>query len=325
MGYVLVKGKALEKVADTTTIYASPACHRVIRRGKNDQKGPHEAVNSDEIKKAIEHEVNTANPDLPSGIGGAVNKIGGSVLDFDSTKVNAITESSAKSEISKAIAGKEGGYTQSPIVDEITQMEAYSKTKLEEFNAATEKLKGVSFPVTAVNSMSQWFDDMEAVIDALPTMSKDGGLVYEVEKSEEGYWYYTGESQPMDREWNMKLQDAKASVCLWLQGQMDKVTQKLEVLIQDQLAKMDNCGPFMRAIQIIQQIPSLTTIIKWATSVIDFLVAFYKLIYNYYKMTIQMLEIIIIRFPQLINKFMQKITEYNCNINYNVSINVKKK
>lgn len=325
MGYVLVKGKAFDKVEDTTTIYASPACHRVIRRGKNDSKGPHEAVNSEEIRNAINHEVKTANPDLPSGIGGAIGKIGGSIIDMSDEKAQAITDSTAKSEISKAIESKSGGYTQSPIVDEITQMEEYSKSKLEEFDAVTEKLKGVSFPVTSVNSMSQWFDDMEAVIDALPTMSKDGGTVYEVKKSEEGYWYYTGESQPMDREWNMKLQDAKASVCLWLQGQMDKVTQKLEVLIQDQLSKMDNCGPFMRAIQIIQQIPSLTTIIKWATSVIDFLVAFYKLIYNYYKMTVQMLEIIIIRFPQLINKFMHKITEYNCNLNYNVSINVKKK
>lgn len=323
MGYVLVKDKAGEKVKDEVTIFASPACHRVLRRGKNSTSKVHEATNSAEIKAAIKNEVNNAKPTL-SGIGGAIaSAVGDGILDMNETKAEAISLSSSKEEISKAL--NTGGHTQSPIIDEITETELEFQTNLEKLEAASEKLKNLKFPVSSVSGLIKWFDDMEAVIDALPTFTEDGGTVYVVEKDENGIWKYTGDSEPMDREWNAKIQNAKANVCIWLQKHMDKITEKIETTLQEQINRMEGCGPFMKVISAIQSVPSLTTIIDWAKGVIDFIVGIYKMIYSLYKMTIQMLEVIIIRFPQLVNSYMHKVTEYKCPISSNITVTVKKK
>lgn len=322
MGYVLVKGKAYEQVSDAVTIFASPACHRVIRRGKNTPAPKNEPVNREEIQKAIEKEIKDAKPSIP-GIGG-IGAVADSILNLDNNATNEITLSSTKEEISKALENQ-GGFTQTPVTLAVTDTELHFQTKLDKLNAASEKLKNMNFPITSVSDLAAWFDDMEAVIDSLPTMSQDGGTVYVVEKSEDGTWRYTGESEPMDREWNAKLQGAKASVCMWLQKQTDRVVSEMESKLQDQLNRLDTCGPFTKVIQIITSVPSLTTIIDWAKGIIDFVVGIYKLIFSIYQMAIQMLEIIIIRFPQLINKLMSKVTEYNCPISTRVTINVKGK
>ena len=322
MGYTLVKGKQWSEVPDTVTIFASPSCHRVLRRGKNNpNEKVHEATNNAEIKKAIEYEVKHAKPKV-SGIGGAIVNATGGIFDLPDNITDTIANERTKESINEEL--NTGGHTQTPIIDEITSTEEYYKTNLEKLNAVTEKLKSLDFPVTTVYGLAQWFDDMEAVIDALPSMSEDGGTVYVVEKGEDGKWRYTGDSEPMDREWNAKLQDAKASACLWLQKQMDKATSKIETVLQEHINRMENCGPVMRVISIIQKVPTIADIIDWAKGIIDFIVSIYKMIYSLYKMTVQMLELIIIRFPQLVNKFMQKVTEYNCPISSNIQINVKK-
>ena len=323
MGYTLVKGKQGSEVPGTATIFASPACHKVLRRGKdNPNEKVHKAINKAEIKKAVEYEVKHAKPQV-SGIGGAVLSATGNILGLPDNITDTLADERTK-EILNEELNIGGGHTQTPIIDAITSTEEYYKTNLEKLNAATEKLKSLDFPVTTVYGLAHWFDDMEAVIDALPSMSEGGGTVYIVEKGEDGKWRYTGDSEPMDREWNAKLQDAKANACLWLQKQMDKITLKTETVLQEYINRMDNCGPFMRVISIIQKVPSLTDIIDWAKGIIDFIVGIYKMIYSLYKMTVQMLELIIIRFPQLVNKVMHKVTEYNCPISSNIQINVKK-
>ena len=322
LGYVLVKGKEGDIVKDTVTVFASPACHRALRRGKNDTKSKtYTPTNNEEIRNEIKYQVKNAKPSV-SGIGGVIASATESIIDIPDSVVDSIADSTAKEIVDEQL--NIGGHTQEPINLEPTEAEEYYKTNLEKLQEVTNKMENLSFPVTSVSGLIGWFDDMEAVIDALPSMSKDGGNVYQVEKGEDSIWRYNGISEPMDREWNKKLQDAKASACLMLQKQVDKVTAKLEATLQEQINRMDNAGPFMRVIAIIQKVPSLTDIIDWAKGIIDFVVGIYKMIYGIYKMTVQLLEVIIIRFPQLINKIMHKITEYDCPLSYNIQINVKK-
>lgn len=118
MGYTLVKGKQWSEVPDTVTIFASPSCHRVLRRGKNNpNEKVHEATNNAEIKKAIEYEVKHAKPKV-SGIGGAIVNATGGIFDLPDNITDTIANERTKESINEEL--NTGGHTQTPIIDEIT-------------------------------------------------------------------------------------------------------------------------------------------------------------------------------------------------------------
>lgn len=200
-----------------------------------------------------------------------------------------------------------------------------ASSKKEFLDKATDSMNALSGALSEnpAASLSAWFDEQEAIIDSLPSMSDCGSLVYEVEERESGKWYYTGESQYPDREKFESWQAKKASVCAFLMKRFNTVTDKVNDTLEENINKLEKAGPFTTVISLIQSVPSLTSIIKWAKSVIDFLVSGYKLIYSIVKTTIQLLELIIIRGPQLLNKIMKKVTEFDCPVKFGVSVNKK--
>lgn len=199
-----------------------------------------------------------------------------------------------------------------------------STASLEKKKAVQEARKEAI--ASKADSISKWMDDLEAVLDSLPSFSKDPGTVYEVEErinkdTKEAEWYYTGNSEPMDVEQLEKLNRAKANVCAFLMKWVTFATTWIEDKLTEETNKLDNCEPYATAITVIMNPPSLTTIIKWATSVIDYVLATWKMIYGLFKSTLEVIEMIIIRAPMLINKLMGKITEFKCPIQSNVTLN----
>ena len=165
--------------------------------------------------------------------------------------------------------------------------------------------------------VSKWLDDLEAEIDALPTMSQMGSDVYEVEIGVDpvsglSAWLYTGNSTPMDRSLNQHIQQMKAKACAFLNKQMSKITKKGEDMLQEHISKTQMCEPALKIMTLIKKVPSLGTIIDWAKSIVNIFTMGYKMVFGIYKMIRQVLEMIIMRIPMLINKALQKITEFDC-------------
>ena len=104
---------------------------------------------------------------------------------------------------------------------------------------------------------------------------------------------------------------------------MNKVSNRINDVLTEQLNRLEKCKPFTIAMEIISSIPTLGSIIRWATAIIDFFIATYKLIYSLIKMSIQILELVIMRGPQLINKIMSKVTEFDCPVTFNIQVNKK--
>ena len=157
-------------------------------------------------------------------------------------------------------------------------------------------------------------------------MSEMGEDVYEVETREvdgKKDWYYTGKHEPPDRIGFDRLQNTKANACAKLTKMMNKVSNKINDVLTEQLNRLEKCKPFTTAMEVISSVPTLGSIIRWATSVIDFFIATYKLIYSLIKMSIQILELVIMRGPQLINKIMSKVTEFDCPVAFDIQVNKK--
>lgn len=219
----------------------------------------------------------------------------------------------------------DGTITQHEKAHEVSKTLEEQEKKLTLIQEASKKLEELQAP-SPQQSMTQWFDDLEAYIDSLPTMSEDGSIVYTVEYKEDD-WYYTGESQEMDPEWNAKIQGAKAKLCAELNNTAQKVTDKMTSTLESLANKTNKVGPIMKIIQTITGFSiSLTSIIDWALSVIDFFVQIFKLIKSYFDLIMTVLELVIVRFPQLLNKIMAKITSFDCPVQpkiKSIKINVK--
>lgn len=189
------------------------------------------------------------------------------------------------------------------------------KTKLDDLN---RRLANISFPTTSVVSLKDWFDKMDEYVDSLPDMSEEVTNVYEVSLTN-NEWRYTGTVEPMDSEWNEKINEAKRHICEELNAKLQKVTDTMTDLLQSLADRMGVCGPFIKIIMSIKQVPSIETIISWAKSVISFLFYTYELIYDVYSMAMQILELVVLRFPQLVSKFMSKMANFKCSINVKVT------
>ena len=205
------------------------------------------------------------------------------------------------------------GSTKQFEVPEIIKKHQADKTKLDELN---KKLQNITFPTTSVVSLKDWFDKMDAYVDSLPDMSEETTDVYEVALDpSDNKWKYTGVVEPMDSKWNEELNEAKRKLCEELNAKLQKISDSMTELLQSLANRMGVCGPFIKIINLIKKVPSLQDIIDWARSVISFLVYLYDLIFNVYKMAMEILELVVIRFPQLVSKFMMKMAKFNCSIN----------
>ena len=360
IGYVVPEGKRGDKVADSVDIYATPSFKTVIRNGNKGTFGGSVKERYDSFQKAREDAENR----IKSGQKSAAKKV--TPLAPKSKDLLAINQdtlayrvakelyneseaqyanSAIKKEISKQISTSfadetgetledpKGGFTQSGIGAKIKarwkSVDAWFAKQAKPVQKAADMQKAVGQAASATPAavISKWFDEQEAIIDAIPSMSKIGKDIYEVEYRTDGDepgWYYTGVHKPADRAANQRIQEIKANVCAYLTKKMSIVNDKINDMLTEQLNKLEKCKPFTVAMEVISSIPSLGTIIKWATAVIDFFVGTYILIFNIIKMAIQVMELIIVRGPQLINKIISKVTEFDCPVQFNIEVKTTK-
>lgn len=281
MGWVLAKGNAGDIVADDVNIYSSTNCVHVIRHSNKNEVADKPAAKMDEA--AIRQ--------LTGLAGGAVD--------------GALSSKTFKASQASTITGASMTFLEPEIVKaHKAQSEMLQKyrDKLEEISKLADK---------ATVSIADWFDQWEEYIESIPSMSADGTIVYEVEKVD-GEWKYNGNAEEMDSEWMKAINDTKGKLCHKINIKLERVTKSIEQIINDLLDHIKTCKPFIFIIQLIQKVPSLPDIIKWAKSVIQFLVETYLLFYNLFMTAMQVLEMCVIRFPQLISKLMSKLLKLNC-------------
>lgn len=200
-----------------------------------------------------------------------------------------------------------------------------NQSKLIKLQKMSEELENKSLIPINTASVSQWFDDMEQFIDSIPTLKTDGTIVYEVE-NKDGSWYYNGVSMERDPEWNQKVRKVQKEFCNQLNAKLQDAMDCLTTHLESFGNRLAACKPIMMAFQILSSPPSLSTIVKWATAVIDFLTGVYKMIYNTYKIAMETMQLFIVRFPQLISKAMSKVSTLGCPITVKpkpIKINVK--
>lgn len=342
-GYTLVKGNAGEAVGKAATIYSSRLCKGDIIRSGLGVKGGKDYYNYHMGDSTFEEDKREATPtnNINQYKADALNARATFGQAFDDYKkdennmFNKIKKKNAPQETSvepsiyeEGNPNKDGTLTQHPKYLEASVTHTEQLKRFEKLQLRAEKLMNISFPAVSVASVTQWFDDMEALIDALPELNEDNTIIYFVEYDEDKEdWFYTGESGERDPWWNKKMLQGKTKVCAWLNAQAQKTTDKVTNTLQDLANRTTACKPFTVAMETISKVPSLNTIIKWATAVIDYFLAQYKLIKAYIDMIMTLLELVIIRFPQLINKIMQKITSFNCPVRpkvTSVKININK-
>lgn len=355
VGYVLKEGNKGDKVSDTLPIYRTPACHplTILRRSVSEKQAASRAKTIGSYQKVRESAKETlikntkANNIANSAISisslspeAIVLSATGSVLTSDTSIIESIIERTAKEEYTSIIedassASKDGdklvgGITQNNIKTKVLDVRGPLEKLFESMtDFADNKLSAPMKKATdamkekTVDNLAKWFDEMEAIIDALPTMGKLGSEVYKVEYIEKDGsmgWYYTGEHEPMDRVALNKFNHLKETVCAFLTKQTNKVNEKANGMIEEQMEKMGSGGPIMKIINIIKKPPSIGSIIDWAKGIIDIFVNTYKMLFGMYLMAIQMLELIIVRLPQLVNKLLKKITEFDCPCQINIGV-----
>ena len=163
------------------------------------------------------------------------------------------------------------------------------------------------------SGLAAWLDALDEYIDNLPQFKEDSSPLYEVEK--QGVkWVYTGATAVADPEFNKKIRELKKEQCRKLNNLIDVATKKIEDKLNDLSKKLAPIMPLMDAIKIIQGGVSLDSLVKWGKGVINFCTSIYQMFYNTYKSIMELMELVVIRFPQIISKMMDKITELDCPI-----------
>ena len=156
-----------------------------------------------------------------------------------------------------------------------------------------------------------WLDAVEEYIDSMPQFKEDSSPLYEVEK--QGVrWVYTGATAVADPEFNKKIREFKKEQCKKLNNLIEVATKKIEDKLNDLSKKLAPIMPLIEAIKIIQGGVSIDTLVKWGKGVINFCTSIYQMFYNTYKSVMELMELVVIRFPQIISKMMDKITELDC-------------
>lgn len=209
---------------------------------------------------------------------------------------------------------------------EETPIEKTKREKLEQFNSLLEMANNLHIDQITTASITDWFDNMDRYLDNLPTMNNDGLVVYEVELNDENKWVYNGLYYEADPEWNEKVLLIKKRICEKINALVQEATNKMTALLQSLLDKISTAGPLAKIMMIITNFSiSLTSIIDWAMSIIDMIKQLYELVMTVFKTAMAIIEIVTVRFPQLINKLMSKMTEFNCPIKPHVqSVKIKK-
>ena len=158
-----------------------------------------------------------------------------------------------------------------------------------------------------------WLDAIEKYIDSMPQFKEDSSPLYEVEK--QGVkWVYTGATTVADPEFNKKIREFKKEQCRKLNNLIEVATKKIEDKLNDLSKKLAPIMPLMDAIKIIQGGVSLDSLVKWGKGVINFCTSIYQMFYNTYKSVMELMELVVIRVPQIISKMMDKIVELDCPI-----------
>lgn len=156
-----------------------------------------------------------------------------------------------------------------------------------------------------------WLDAIEKYIDSMPQFKEDSSPLYEVEK--QGVkWVYTGVTTVADPEFNKKIREFKKEQCRKLNNLIEVATKKIEDKLNDLSKKLAPIMPLIEAIKVIQGGVSIDTLVKWGKGVINFCTSIYQMFYNTYKSVMELMELVVVRFPQIISKMMDKITELDC-------------
>ena len=191
----------------------------------------------------------------------------------------------------------------------ITEAQKEQDTILDELARKIDSID-ISGPTSG---LAAWLDALDEYIDNLPQFKEDSSPLYEVEK--QGIkWVYTGATAVADPEFNKKIRELKKEQCRKLNNLIEVVTKKIEDKLNDLSKKLAPIMSLIDAIKIIQGGVSIDTLVKWGKGVINFCTSIYQMFYNTYKSIMELTEVVVIRFPQIISKMMDKIVELDCPI-----------
>lgn len=178
-----------------------------------------------------------------------------------------------------------------------------------------EKVDARNATPKPVSNLLDWFVAIEEYVDNLPQYRENTSPMYEVEQKG-NWWQYTGITAVPDPAYNKAIRDWKQKQCQRLNNVMTSVTKEVEKFLNDQAKKCTFILPLISAIEVIQGGVSLDTLVKWGKGVINFCTGIYNMFYTSYKTIMGVMEILVIRFPQLISKVIDKITEFDCPITF---------
>lgn len=185
----------------------------------------------------------------------------------------------------------------------------------------TEQINNMDLNMTSTAQVTAWFDAVEQYIDSMPQFKEDTTELYEVEKKGTK-WVYTGNSAIPDPEFNLKMREWKKEQCKKLNSLIESVTKKLEKTLNSLAKKCVWIYPLINAIKVIQGGVSIDTLVKWGKAVIDFCTSLYQMFYTTYRTVMEVMELIVVRVPQLISKLMSKVTELDCPVGtHSVKVN----
>lgn len=351
-GWTFTKGSVGEKISDEAIIYSSKSCFRVVRNGANpvqtvseitglSEKDSREVIDKykDEQReyerakrefdtgyKRYYEDYNDADAAYKEAKNAYETKVAFNVkmgVEDDPTEQDLYKEmikaEKKRSEKEKIVQdyvvdfkSKWGQSTtlkaavtpQPPIIKAQEELE-------DELDELTTKLNKMNLSYSATAGVVAWFDAVEQYLDSMPQFKEEANILYEVEKQGVN-WIYTGVSSVPDPEFNKRMREFKQSQCQKLNNLLAGVTAKVEAATNAIMQKIAPFMPMTAAINIIKGGLSLDTLVKFGTAVFDFCNAQYQMVVKIYKNTMQILELIVVRFPQLISKIMDKVTELDC-------------
>lgn len=194
----------------------------------------------------------------------------------------------------------------SPIVQEQEKLER-------ELQQLENELKNATTTLSTSQSITAWFDAMEEYIDSLSQISESTSVLYEVE-SRDGWWFYTGNSAVPDPKLNENIRNWKKKQCERLNNIVQDVTLKAEEELNRLAKRCNKIIPLTTAIQTIKKGLSLDTLVSWGKAAISFFTSIYQFFYDIYKTVMTVMEVLVVRIPQLANKIIAKLMECDCDI-----------
>ena len=361
-GWTFTKGNVGDKISDDAIVYSSTSCLRILRNGRNpvqtveDITGLTEEESKEVIKKYKEEqeeykkardefnleykrlyeEYNDADTEYKTArkayeTRASFNMNMGVTNDPEEQELfrkmtTAEMKWQAKEILVKNYVGefnKKWG-TSSTLTDAVTPKPPIIKEQEElekELDELTTKLNKMDLSMSAASGVEAWFNAMDAYIDNMPQYKEDTSELYEVEQKGTN-WCYTGNRAVPDPEFNKRIREFKQAQCKKLNALIEGATSKVEKKLNDIARKIAPFLPMKAALDIIKGGLSLDTLFKFGKAVFDFCTAQYQMVYNIYKNVMKMMELLVIRFPQLISKLMAKVVELDCPVQTR-SISVK--